>query len=74
MTAVTHGADVGQLRDLGTKLQSQVEAIGTILSVGAAVESTSWVGPAREAFLGQWTTGFATALNNLQAGLRGRGA
>lgn len=66
MTAITHGADVGQLRDLGAKLNSQVEAIGAVLGVGASVESTPWVGPAREAFLAQWTTGFATTLTNLQ--------
>jgi hypothetical protein len=66
MTAITHGADVGQLRDLGTKLNSQVDAIGTILGVGTSVESTPWIGPAREAFLAQWTTGFATTLTNLQ--------
>jgi hypothetical protein len=65
--SVTHGADVVQLRDLGSKLTSQTEAIATILSVGTAVESTAWVGPAREALLGEWTTGFATTLARLQA-------
>jgi hypothetical protein len=66
MTMLTHGADVAALRDLGTKLAAQAEAITAILGVGTAVESTSWVGPAREAFLGQWNTSFKTSLTNLQ--------
>jgi len=67
MSTVTHGADPAELRVLGTRMLSQCAAIDEILTVGSLVQSTSWVGPAREAFMSQWETSFRTVLTNLSA-------
>src|SRR5262245_45213213 len=65
MPYVSHGADPGELHALGDRLLGQVEVIADIVAVGTLVESTSWVGPAHDAFVDQWTSGFKVTLENL---------
>lgn len=73
MVAVTHGADVAALHQLGLTLTTQVGAVADILTAGAAVETTPWVGPARERFLEQWNTQFKTTLESLQTAFTAAG-
>ncbi|WP_116995701.1 WXG100 family type VII secretion target [Desertimonas flava] len=67
MSDVTYGADPAQLSALGAQMKSQLETIDGILSLGAAVTTTPWKGPAREAFVSDWETKFKTSLEGLKA-------
>ena len=66
MSNVTHGADPAQLSALGSQLKAQLETIDGILALGTTVTTTPWMGPAREAFVGQWETSFKLSLDNLK--------
>lgn len=61
-----YGADPGQLSALGRNLQRQIETIQTVTStVGTALSSTTWSGPARDRFEQDWNGTFRTALDRL---------
>jgi hypothetical protein len=60
------GADVDQLAGLGRTLTNQIQAIDAVTStVGSALASTLWRGPARDQFEADWQNVFVKALNSL---------
>lgn len=61
--ASMYGADPDQLDGLGTTFQRQTETINSLMNlVSGALSGTTWVGPAREQFEGDWNGSFKTAL------------
>jgi hypothetical protein len=72
---ITHGANVQQLADLGTRLNQQIESINQIMTtVDGAINGTAWAGPARERFVEDWNVQFKGALGKLNEafGLAGK--
>lgn len=62
-----YGANPEELIALGNKLTAQIEVITTLITdVNGVLSSTTWQGPAREQFEGEWNGGFATSLRRLQ--------
>ncbi|MEY3567427.1 MAG: hypothetical protein RLZ19_1441 [Actinomycetota bacterium] len=60
------GADPDQLSNLGHTLQRQRDIVdGVLTTVAAALDGTTWTGPARRAFESDWTGGFRVALQRL---------
>ena len=60
------GADVEQLASLGRTLSNQVQTIDAVIStVGSALGSTLWRGPARDQFESEWSSVFVKALRSL---------
>lgn len=60
------GADPDQLASLGRTLQRQRDIVeGVLTTVAAALDGTTWTGPARRAFEADWTGGFRVALQRL---------
>ena len=60
------GADPDQLISLGHTLSRQRADIeGLVAVVNAALASTNWSGPARQAFEQDWQASFRTALTRL---------
>ncbi|MFZ9158776.1 MAG: hypothetical protein EBX99_01825 [Acidimicrobiia bacterium] len=60
------GADPDQLSHLGATLQRQHDIIeGVLTTVNAALDGTTWTGPARRAFETDWHGSFRTALQKL---------
>ena len=68
------GADIEQLRNLGSKLQSgagEIEQQRTNLS--RVLDSTNWVGPDAQAFRDEWTGTHTAALNQVVQALKDAG-
>ncbi len=61
-----HGANPDELAALGTKLIAQTDVISTLMTeVTTAFGSTTWQGPARDRFEGEWHSSFRPALSRL---------
>jgi hypothetical protein len=61
-----YGANPEQLARLGSTLKHQIDTINTLVStVTSALGGTTWVGPARDQFEGDWNSTFRPALNRL---------
>ena len=61
------GADIDQLPKLGDDLRSkQVDIDHIISTVRSALASTTWQGPARERFEGDWHSSFEPALSRMK--------
>jgi uncharacterized protein YukE len=70
-----YGANPEQLTNLGTTMNRQIDAIGTVMStVDGVLNGTAWQGPARERFVEEWNGSFKAALNRLNEafGMAGR--
>jgi hypothetical protein len=68
---VTSGMDVNAVRELAVHMENssgQIEQLQAALS--SALESTPWLGPDRERFLGEWRSGHVTQLMNVANSLR----
>lgn len=68
------GADVVQLKDLGSKLQSgaaQIEEQRTLLN--KVLNSTDWKGPDADAFRTEWTGQHMAQLNKIAEALKDAG-
>jgi len=63
-----YGANPEQLAALGRSLQQQIEQIDRVMhTVGSALTSTTWVGPARDRFESDWNGTFRSALQRLSS-------
>ena len=61
-----YGANPEQLEHLGTTLKRQVESINGVMStVSSVLSGTTWTGPARDQFEGDWNGSFRSALTRL---------
>lgn len=61
-----YGANPEELTHLGTTLTRQIDAIDQVIStVDGVLGSTTWQGPARERFVGDWNGSFKQALGRL---------
>lgn len=61
-----YGANPEQLARLGSTMKHQIDTINTLIStVTSALGGTTWVGPARDQFEGDWNSTFRPALNRL---------
>ncbi|CAB4686629.1 MAG: hypothetical protein F2659_02590 [Actinobacteria bacterium] len=61
-----YGANPEQLARLGSTMKHQIDTINTLVStVTSALGGTTWVGPARDQFEGDWNSTFRPALNRL---------
>ena len=66
-TMTMYGANPDELTALGNKLTAQVDVIATLIGdVNGVLTSTTWQGPARDRFEGEWTGSFASSLKALQ--------
>ena len=66
MSGSLMGADPDQLEILGSTLARQRESVDSMLhTVTSTLNGTSWVGPARQAFEGEWNGSFRSALTRL---------
>lgn len=64
------GADPDQLSNLGHTLLRQRDVVdGVLTTVVAALDGTTWTGPARRSFESDWIGGFRTALQRLAEAL-----
>lgn len=64
------GMDIAAVRTLSRQLQTRADEIRTMTQqLTAQLDSTPWVGPDREQFLGDWTGQHTAALNGVIAGL-----
>lgn len=69
-----YGANPEQLAKLGTTLKQQIETINSLMStVSSVLGGTTWVGPAREQFEGDWNSTFRSALNRLNQAFEAAG-
>jgi uncharacterized protein YukE len=69
-----YGANPDELEHLGLTLKRQIEAINGVLgSVGGVLRSTTWMGPARERFTGEWEGSFTSALQRLNQAFEAAG-
>lgn len=67
MATGMYGAVPEQLRELGTRLAQQIEAIQSIrAAVFTAMGTTTWEGPAREQFFQNWDSSWNPALTNME--------
>ena len=63
-----YGAVPSELREFGRKFVAQQESVAAIhQTVITALSSTTWTGPARDAFEASWNGQFNSALNGLKA-------
>ncbi len=70
-----YGANPDELEHLGLTLTRQIDAINGVLgSVGGVLRSTTWMGPARERFVGEWDGSFTAALQRLTQAFEAAGA
>jgi uncharacterized protein YukE len=70
-----YGANPDELTSLGNTLSRQIDTITQVMSiVDSALNGTTWQGPARERFAGEWSGSFKQALGKLNEafGLAGR--
>ncbi len=64
--SVVYGANPDELAALGMTLNRQIEAIAAVVNdVASVLAGTTWTGPARDRFEGEWTGSFRTALTRL---------
>ena len=69
-----YGANPQQLADLGRSLKNQITSIdGVITTVTNALGGTTWTGPARDQFEGDWNTTFKSALTRLNEAFEAAG-
>ena len=69
-----YGANPEQLAKLGTTLKQQIETINSLMNtVSSVLGGTTWVGPAREQFEGDWNSTFRSALNRLNQAFEAAG-
>ena len=72
--AVTHGMNIGEVRDLGYKLKAMQDEIqGIINRLNAEVNSTTWVGPDATEFKGTWWPEHSKRLRQMGVDLDGFG-
>ena len=65
------GLDVQQVRDLGTNLDREAEAIDGILSkLTGVLNNTQWTGPDATAFRNEWQSAHSNALRKVAAALK----
>ena len=70
-----YGANPEQLAALGRTLRQQIGAIDAVVSsVSSVLGGTTWVGPARDQFEGDWNTSFRSALSRLNEAFEAAGA
>ena len=70
-----YGADPEQLAGLGRTLTDQINSIQSVIStVGGVLGNTTWVGPARQQFEGDWNGTFVKALTSLNEAFGTAGA
>jgi hypothetical protein len=68
------GADVEQLRTLGTKLQTGASDIEQQrVSLSRLLDSTTWEGPDAKAFRSEWSGTHSNALNQVIQALKDAG-
>ncbi|MET0579970.1 MAG: hypothetical protein ABW122_15035, partial [Ilumatobacteraceae bacterium] len=61
-----YGANPDELANLGNTLSRQIDSITQVTSlVDSALHGTTWQGPARERFAGEWNGSFKQALGKL---------
>ncbi|MCU1395629.1 MAG: hypothetical protein JWM34_4057 [Ilumatobacteraceae bacterium] len=73
--AVTHGANPEELTALGNTLKQQINPIDSVMStVTSVLGGTSWTGPARVQFEGDWNSTFRTTLDRLKQAFDAAGA
>ena len=64
------GMDITAVRTLSKQLQMRADEIRSITQqLTGQLNSTPWVGPDREQFLGDWTGQYTAALNGVVTGL-----
>jgi len=69
-----YGANPEELDHLGATLTRQIDAIATVMSnVSSVLAGTTWVGPARERFEGEWNGSFRNALTRLNDAFQAAG-
>lgn len=69
-----YGANPEQLETLGNTLRAQIDAINAVVStVTGTLGSTTWTGPARDRFQGDWDGSFRSALSQLNAAFEAAG-
>ena len=69
------GADIAQLKTLGTKLQagsSEIDKQKSLLT--KVLEGTDWKGPDADKFRGEWDSQHASSLKKVADALRDAGA
>ena len=70
-----YGANPDELEHLGLTLTRQIDAVNGVLgTVGGVLRSTTWMGPARERFVGEWDSSFTSALQRLTEAFDAAGA
>ena len=61
-----YGANPDELTSLGNTLSRQIDTITQVMSVvDSSLNGTTWQGPARERFAGEWNGSFKQALGKL---------
>jgi uncharacterized protein YukE len=64
------GGNLEQLDGLQRSFVGESANVASLLArINAVVHGTTWLGPAADAFRGQWDAQFAPALGNLRNGL-----
>jgi hypothetical protein len=65
-----YGAHPAQLAHLGRSMQQQSEAVRHVsATITSVLQGTTWVGPARDRFEGDWNGSFRVALDRLRDAL-----
>ena len=66
-----YGMDIDEVRQLSTQLQQASSDIHTIVSqLTSKLTGTTWLGPDRQKFEGDWQSHHVTALNNVSTALQ----
>ncbi|MGB3733667.1 MAG: hypothetical protein WA964_01825 [Ilumatobacter sp.] len=64
--SASHGATPEELDALGSTLEAQIDVVLSMISnVDTPLNSSTWTGPGREAFQGEWDDTFKPALTKL---------
>lgn len=62
----SHGATPEELDGIGTTLSGQIAIVNKIITdVDTPLNNSTWVGPARDSFQGEWDNSFKLALGKL---------
>lgn len=65
------GMSIPEVRSLANRMRTDADRIEEMMaSLTAALESTQWVGPDRERFIGEWRGNHCTSLSRVCDGLR----
>jgi hypothetical protein len=60
------GMDINDVRQLATRMNSAAdEILQTANTLTQALQGTTWVGPDRERFVGDWTSSHMAQINNV---------